>query len=145
MNTLEIVNLTKETIYDTLIEEQINNPLFFMGDLEKVTATVVDNFVRLSFYPDVLAPAAEEQFFAKMGLLLHELKQFMIDQDYGAWLSTTITINNRTNNYFFTFNYDEFEAELDEYTGESYRRELELYPRKEAFIPDWMRERISQG
>lgn len=139
--TLEIIELTKESIFDVLIEEQETNPLFFTGELECITVTLVNNNVKLNFYPGIVTPALDPQFIGKLGYLFYELKRHMIDPDAGAWLGATIFFNLGLAPYFFMFNYEDHEEGLNSYSYEDFQEEFILFPRKKEFYPEWVEEK----
>lgn len=139
--TKEIIELTRETIFDALMEEQQSNPLFFKGDLTQVSATLVNNNLRLNFRPNVLAPAMDSQFIGKLGLLFYELKRHMLDEEAGAWLEATIHIDGKNNSYYYTFNYEDSTPDLEQYSFDDYQLEFFTYPRTSDFVPSWVQEK----
>lgn len=133
------VQLTQDFIYQILLEEQLKTPELFNGPITSLTIVLVDNKANLTFVPQVNPGNANPHFLSRLGLMFSELKRFMVDKDYGAWFSATLHIDNETASYFFTFNYTDHEELFIPFSTEQFQKELDLFPRENRYIPDWLK------
>lgn len=74
---------------------------------------------------------------------LKELRHEMASQGKGAWLSSSVTVNN-SGHMKFSFNYDERPKWLAPVEDDVYVDDLKKYPRPPEAIPGWYRELIGK-
>jgi hypothetical protein len=67
------------------------------------------------------------------------LRTGMARPERGAWLQATYTLDY-PDHYSVRYNRDDLPDFVTPPPAEAYRRELELFPRTDEHIPDWMRE-----
>jgi len=70
-----------------------------------------------------------------------KLRAGMYQEDKGTWFSIKYTIV-RPSKYSVDFNYDEYPDFTFRPAPEGFVDDLEIVPRSEEFIPDWLREQI---
>jgi hypothetical protein len=94
----------------------------------------------------VMRDGQEEPVFPPSGMSrrLKELKQMTAQPDAGSWLSLTMTLA-ASGGLDISYNFDEKPSFGFEVSARDYELELERFPRAEASVPLWWRERIARG
>jgi hypothetical protein len=88
----------------------------------------------------------EERVYApdEMPETLQLLKKMMHTADGGTWVSLSMTIAT-TSGLSVDYNYADKPDFGFDVSAHDYRLELERFPRAEASVPSWWRERIARG
>ncbi|MEV6095092.1 hypothetical protein [Nocardia sp. NPDC051981] len=76
--------------------------------------------------------------------LLVRLRNEMYEPDRGAWLSARFVLN-RGEEPDISFNYDDDPQWSPDLHPLMYARDLEVYPRAEQHVPQWLQDRVAFG